>query len=72
LRVPLALAEPLLKDNQLMPGFYELEYGVSISFQDRSVSGRLVSINMATDAARSPIGRLDQHQQQTGAAAKAA
>jgi hypothetical protein len=56
LRVPHALAEPLLnKDGQLPPGFYELEYGLVVSFQDRTVGGRLVGITPAPDTSRSPV-----------------
>lgn len=59
LRVSHALAEPLLRDDQLPPGMYELEYGLVVSFKDRSVQGQLKSIAMASDGKNSPIGRID-------------
>jgi hypothetical protein len=67
LRVSNALAEPYLKEGQLPPGMYELEYGLAISFQDRSVGGRLIGINPAPEPARNPIGQ--QHQGPVKAAA---
>jgi hypothetical protein len=60
LRVSLALVEPWLKDDQLPPGWYELEYGLAVSFQDRSIGGRLKSINPAADSVKTPAGHISQ------------
>jgi hypothetical protein len=60
LRISHALAEPWLKDDQLPPGIYELEYGLAVSFKDRSVGGQLKSISLVADGAKSPIGRIPE------------
>lgn len=60
LRVPEALAKPLLQGEegkeQLPPGYYELEYGLAVSFKDRSIGGQLKSINLVSGPKASPIG----------------
>lgn len=69
LRVSHALAEPILRDDQLQPGIYELEYGLVVSFKDRSVQGQLKSINLASDGSKSPIGKFDNSAAKVGAPA---
>jgi hypothetical protein len=63
LRLPLAVVEPYLKDDQLPVGFYEVEYGLSVSFRDRSVEGRVKGVTPVSEGGRSPIGRLSENQQ---------
>jgi len=64
LRVPEALAKPFLQGEegkeQLPPGYYELEYGLVVSFKDRSLAGALKSINLVTGSKASPIGVAPQ------------
>jgi hypothetical protein len=68
LRVSGALAAPFLKDEQFPPGMYELEYGLAISFQDRSIGGRLIGINPVADSERNLIGKSDRADRKVAAA----
>lgn len=57
LRVSEAMAKSFLTEDGQMPvGFYDLEYGLAVSFKDRSVGGQLKSIAPSTFKGKGFVG----------------
>lgn len=58
LRISEKVAEPFVnkETGELPVGYYELEYGLAVSFKDRSVGGQLKSIAPVAGPKSNPIG----------------